>query len=186
MEMRFLLALPILLMGHQLAAEESPQRYLESLKSGTMCERRSAVLALYRLGKQAIPALLEHIDDGEIAPSTTLILANPAFSYAPPGSQHDQFTGVLYAYAIELILGRNAISKDEGKRCVYLLGLSDYVYGHGLIFNENELIKANDLSRIKQIYSQWWDKNRNKSLAKMRQDWKASRRPLTGTQYKWH
>ena len=98
---------------------------------------------------------------------------------------------MLYAYVVELILGKRTLSKNvlstsEGSRCDYLLGLDDYIYGHGLVFSGDNVIKATDLPRIKQIYLNWWNKNENKSLAKLRQDWKASQRPLTGTPYGWH
>jgi hypothetical protein len=186
---RVTFVLLIALIGqHSAAAEENLQKYLDLLKSGTLCEKRSAVLSLHGQGKQAVRILLEHIDDTEIAPSSTLVFQNPVLSYVPPGSQHDQFAGMLYAYVIELILAKNTLSQDGGKNCDFhfLLGPNDYVYGHGLIFKGNEeLIDATDLPRIKQIYLRWWDKNQDKSLAQMRQEWKASHRPLAGSQYKW-
>src|SRR5262249_3976720 len=191
MAMKVVLMLLIAIVRQQLAAaDEKPQKYLDLLKRGANCERRSAVLGLYGQGKQAISTLVGHIHDAELAPSSNLLLANPQLSYAPTGSQHDQFAGVLYAYVIELILAKPTLSNEvvfsaKENTCKYLLGLDDYVYGHGLIFYGDELIKADDLPRVEQIYLQWWDRNGNKSLAKMRQEWKASRRPLTGTQYRW-
>lgn len=109
-EMRILLAFLVGLMGQQLAAaEETVQKYLVLLKNGTLCEKRAAVLFLHRQGKQAIPVLLEHLDDTEIAPLSTLIFDNPALSWMPPGSDHDQPAGELYAYVVELIIAKAAL-----------------------------------------------------------------------------
>jgi len=137
------------------------------------------------MGKKAIPALLEHLADTEIAPMSTLIFVNPMLSWIPPGSDHDQPAGVLYAYVIELIVAKAALSDDGGSCSNFLLNKNDYVYGRGLIMHGDEIINAGDLPRIKQIYLQWWDRNRSKSLARIRREWKASHRPLTGTQYNW-
>ena len=189
--MRIVFALLIALIGcrpgaDQAGAADNLQRHLDLLKNGTLCQKRAAVLALYEQGKKAIPALVDRIEDSEIAYQSTNVLASPVISSAPPDSQHDQFAGVLYAYVIELILARDNVSRDETGSCKFLLGLDDYVYGHGLILNGNELIKANDLSRIKQIYLRWWTGNRGKNLTEMRQEWQRLHRPLAGTEYRWY
>ena len=161
------------------------QIQMDSLKNGKDCERRSAVRALHRFGKQAIPGLLERITDSQLAKSSALLLQNPLLSSVLPKSQHDEFAGVLYAYTIELILGREVLSTEAG-RCEFLLGQDDYLYGHGVIRKDpNEALAPIDLSRIQQIYSAWWDANRNKTLAQLRADWKRSARPLSGSKYRW-
>jgi hypothetical protein len=84
-------------------SEKNVEQHLASLKTGTMCERRATISALHQMGKRAIPVLIAHISDVGIAKSSTLMLANPLLSYAPPGSQRDEYSGVIYAYVIELI-----------------------------------------------------------------------------------
>jgi len=159
------------------------QRYLETLKSGTVCQRRAAIIVLHHMGKSIIPVLIERIDDRDVAPSSTLMLANPILSYVPPGSQRDEFSGVIYAYVIELILARDALHDDLD--CTFLLTTGDYAYSHGLITKDSNVILATDLARVKQVYSRWWEGNRGKELSTLRLEWKKSVRPLTGSEYNW-
>lgn len=158
------------------------QRYLENLKTGSICQRRAAISGLHRMGKAAIPRLIEHIDDHEVAPSSTLMLANPLLSSAP-ASQKNEFSGVINAYVVELILA-SATLRDE-KDCTFLLSERDYVYGWGVIMKDGEVISAADLARVKQQYVQWWGKNQSKSLSTLRGEWKERIRPLTGSEYHW-
>ena len=127
--------------------------------------------------------LVERIDDHDVAPSSTLMLANPMLSYAPAGSQRDEFSGVLYAYVIELILARDVLHDD--KDCTFLLSQGDYAYGHGVIAKGKKVISSLELEHVKQRYSKWWEKNRNKGLYTFRFEWKKSIRPLTGSDFEW-
>ena len=178
--------LPMLYAQQQVPAEQekNAEQYLLSLKTGTMCERRAAITGLFQMGKAAIPILIDRIGDKEIAKSSTLMLANPALSYAPPGSQRDAYSGVLYAYVIELILARESLHSSSGD-CMFLLDHSDYAYGHGLIMKGPNVIRDSELSRVKQLYSQWWETHRNEDLITLRRDWQKSRRPLAGSAYQW-
>ena len=110
------------------------QRYLENLKTGSICQRRAAIIALHRMAKAAIPMLIEHIDDHEVAPSSTLMLASPILSSAP-ASQKDEFSGVINAYVVELILA-SATLRDDEKDCTFLLSQGDYAYGWGVIMKD--------------------------------------------------
>jgi hypothetical protein len=170
------------------------QEYLESLKLGTLYEKRLAVLTLYRLGKQAIRALVEHLKDSDPVPSSTLMLHSPAISFVLPGADHDELEGVLYAYVIELIVANDNLATNERDDPHALLGVRDYVYGQGVIvkgeysptdLSRITLANPSDLPEIQRIYSGWWRRNKNKPLAEMRREWKANRRPLTGSQYHW-
>jgi hypothetical protein len=168
------------------APEPALEGQLKSLKNGSLCERRSAVMALHRAGIQAIPALIEHISDGEIAESSALLFQIPILSSRPPDAQDDYFAGVLYAYSVELILGRERLIVREGP-CDFLLDPGEYVYHSGVIRKKHRrLIEASDLPRVQQFYSRWWGTNRNKTLTQLRQDWKQSARPLNGSPYSWY
>lgn len=165
--------------------EVALQVYLDSVKDGKDCERRAAIFALHRIGKQAIPALVTRIADAQVAGSGTVDLQNPILSSVLPNFQRDQFAGVLYAYIIELILGRETLSAEAGK-CDFLLAQDDYLYGHGAIRKDpNSPLEPADLSRIQQIYLKWWDANRNKTLTQLRSEWKQSIRPLSSSEYRW-
>jgi hypothetical protein len=165
-------------------AEKNVEQYLVSLKTGTMCERRAAVSALHQMGKKAIPVLIAHISDAEIAKASTLMLANPLLSYVPRGSLRDEYSGVIYAYAIELILARDALHTGAGD-CMFLLDNGDYAYSHGLIMKGQNVIGASDLERVKELYSQWWKTHRNEDLVTLQRDWSKSLRPLGGSAYHW-
>jgi hypothetical protein len=166
------------------APDKNIQQYLTSLKSGKTCERRAAIKALHHLGKDAIPTLIDHIGEVDIAESSALMLANPLLSYAPPGSQRDEYSGVVYAYVIELILAKDALQSDSSN-CDFLLDHSDYAYGHGLILKGKKVISATELAHVKQLYVQWWETHRNESLISLRHEWMKSVRPLTGSGYHW-
>lgn len=95
----------------------------------------------------------------------------------------DEFSGVIYAYVVELILGRDTLQDD--KDCTFLLGTGDYVYGHGLIMRGDNVIRATELAQVKQLYSRWWEENRNKGLSALRLEWKKFARPLSDSKYHW-
>jgi hypothetical protein len=169
----------------QLSGNTSIESEMESLKNGTLCQRRSAIIALHRKGKQAIPTLISHIGDIDLADASADMLSNPILSAMPPESQNDYFVGVLYAYAVELILGRVTVSADQ-MHCDFLLDVGDYAYRFGIIRKKGDRpIAATDLPRIEQIYSRWWESNLHRTLAQMREDWKRSSRPLSGSQFSW-
>jgi hypothetical protein len=134
------------------------------------------------MGKTAIPVLIDHIDDRDVAPSSTLMLENPIVSSAPE-VQKDEFSGVINAYVVELILASNAL-RDK-RDCTFLLSEGDYAYGWGVIMKDGKLINATDLAHVKQQYLQWWGKNHNKSLSTLRVEWKKRIQPLTGSEYHW-
>ena len=107
----------------------------------------------------------------------------PILSYAPPGSLRDEFSGVVYADAVELILACDTLRTN--KDCTFLLDTGDYAYGHELIMKEKSVIPVPDLAQVKQMYLRWWGKSRDKSLTTLRLEWKKSIRPLTGSGYSW-
>ena len=192
------LGMTIFIVGHALAqekgrAEAVVESQLSVLKNGTMCARRQAVVALHKLGKAAIPVLVAHIGDADRATRSLLLLQNPLLSSILPDSQHDEFSGVISAYMIELILGQESLV-SEAVGCgfrgetgtAFLLEARDYVYGHGLIRKSAEhAMGEGDLASVKEIYRKWWDANQNKTLQEMRDDWKHTKRPLTGSAYFW-
>ncbi len=112
-----ILGMTVCIVGHALAeemgrADALVESRLSVLKNGSMCERRQAVVALHKLGKAAIPALVSHIGDADRATKSTLLLQNPMLSYVFPDSIHDEFSGVIAAYLIELILGQRSLVSD--------------------------------------------------------------------------
>jgi hypothetical protein len=169
---------------------------MKILKNGTLCERMSAIIELHRTGKGAIPALISHISDTELAADSANLIANPILSSRPPESQYDYFAGALYAYIVELILGRatvNAAWRSSGSlwsndptHCDFPLDPGDYPYSWGVVRRkDNRPIAASDLPRIKETYSNWWGTNGKKTLPQLQQDWKHHLRPLRGSEFSW-
>jgi hypothetical protein len=111
-------------------------------------------------------------------------LTNPLLSYVPRGSMRDEYAGVIYAYAIELILARDALHTGSSD-CRFFLDNGDYAYGYGLIVKGQKVIGVSDLERVKQLYLQWWETHRNEDLLTLRRDWSKSLRPLAGSAYHW-
>ena len=171
--------------GQPRSTHPSLNSQMGSLKNGTFCERTAAIFALHQQGRRAIPALISRMDDAELAEDSGDLISNPIISTRPLGSQNDYFAGELYAYVLELILGRGTLSRDP-EHCEFYLTPDDYAYSIGTLQKRgNHAITATDLPLIKQIYSDWWAANRKKTLAELQQDWKQASRPLTRSQFIW-
>jgi hypothetical protein len=154
---------------------------LENLKNQNPTVKKKVIFELYEDGKKSIPSLIYNIsDDTEIFNE----LQNPKYSFF--GEVHIYF-GIFSAYMIELILGCDSLNKEMFFNNQFLFGSDDnYIYNRGNIFNEDKkAINKNDLLNIKQIYDNWWRKNKHKSIKQLRNDWNSNFRPLSGTKYHW-
>lgn len=158
------------------------QSDVSKLKQGDRGRRKAAIFSLHANGKEAIPVLIESLDD--TAPFEQIELLDPISSFIPPESRKPTYMGVLYAYAIELILGKKTLrgnQRDSG----FLIDNGDCVYKLGLLKREGESLTPKDLSILKEIYRQWWEAHKQLSLDELRQQWIENKRPLTGSRYKW-
>lgn len=145
--------------------------------------QRQVVFELHGLGKEAIPSLINNISNSK---KVSAFLGNPLSSY---GSGTTSPAGVISAYIVELILGRERLKSNKKDYLFYMLlgGFSEnYVYWDGIILNEKkERIKAENLPVIQKIYQEWWEKNKNESICALRESWKKGVRVLDGREYKW-
>jgi hypothetical protein len=155
---------------------------INNLKHGDARQRKAAMFALHETGMNALPLLIESIDDTE--PFDQILLANPLLSYIPPEALKKTHVGILSAYTVELILGRKAL-RGNPHDFTFLVGPEDCVYNYGMLKRVGESVSHEDLERIKDIYVKWWEAHKGMTLEQLRQEWSDNKRPLTGSAYKW-
>ena len=163
------------------------QVYFENLLSLNMVKRQNATFKMHSYEKKIIPFLIDKID---INKKVLINLMHPLHSTFIIRS-FENYAGFLAAYIIELIIGREELSMDNPMNRNFMLGcggksIKNYLYINGVIVREDEQeIKFDDMKRIKQIYKNWWQKNKQNSLEELRKEWKQGNRPLSGTFYQW-
>jgi len=154
---------------------------LNNLKSVHFDTKKNAIFELHKNGKKSIPLLIKEISD-----NTKVIneIRNPLSSFY---GEPYVFFGVFSAYVIELILGREKLNTENSYKSQYLLDEpTNYIYTRGLIIDEeNRIINKEDLIKIRKIYAEWWEKNKDKTIEQLRNDWKKNIKPLSGSKYHW-
>ncbi len=161
---------------------------IEELKSESLETRRSAIFELHRRGKESIPRLIDEISDDR---KVSLFLHNPTSSYIHPGSMVN-FSGVLSAYVIELILARDKLYRDEHSNPHFILGagkneLHNYIYANGIIVRKDgDSLGYFDMITVRRIYEQWWHDHSRETLNQLRDDWSNYDTPLAGSIYSWY
>ncbi len=183
------LALILLLCAFSLPSVSQPppldsqlqaQSDVRALKHG---RRKPAIFSLHKNALNAIPALIEAIDDKD--PFDQIELKNPILSGVPKEAFQKTYMGVLAAYTIELILGKEALRGNQNALSPRL-DPEDCVYDFGILHRDGETITRDDLAKVKALYQKWWDTNKDKSLQELRQEWIHNKRPLSGTPYRWY
>lgn len=172
-------------------------------QGGSFCETRAAIVALHEMGTEALPALIARINNQSKSVTPTM-LQNPSSSQIAPEQLHGGYQGLLYAYVVELILGRTHLSRNYS-HCGFLLGdEEEYLCKYGVIrkrdgviqsgdasayarpgLKETKPIDASDLDQIPSTYLVWWVLNANRPLDQLRAEWQAWKRPLGGSKYQW-
>lgn len=182
---RSLLVLASLLLSASLTTGQGKAELdFDAVTRGSLCERRKAMIAIHRAGKEAIPGLIARITD-ESKTGVGALLQNPKSSTIPGDHAEADYAGLFYAYLIELILGRSSL-KADAKSCEFLLAPDDYVFWSGIVGKENDAtILLDDLPRIQSVYSRWWKVNEGKTLNQMRAEWNENKGPLAGSQFRW-
>lgn len=164
---------------------ECLKKYIDDLMINDATNRYNIVFYIHSCGKEAIPLLIGEIDTNKKA----AILVRHTYDSFILKEAYTNYVGVLYAYVIELILGRDRLLPTIHTPIIWILGdnMDIYIYWHGII-NYKDRRKSFDLydmKVIKQIYQEWWDKNKDRSIEKLRMDWENGIKPLTGSDYKW-
>lgn len=148
---------------------------------------------IHSKGKIIIPDLIKKID---FRNEVVLHLFDPLSSKICISLSLDEYIGVFYAYLIELILKKDDIFTP----LTYSPHSTEYNYGSGIIFCCCRIAPRNlnadcstslvdltyrDIMKIKQVYTEWWANNKDKSLEELREDYKNGIRPLTNSDYEW-
>jgi len=173
-----------LILFFPVCAQNGEMVHLRNLQSDSIKIRKSSIFELHKLGKKAIPFLIQKIQEDE---EIILLLNNPLSSTISAGTLKN-YSGVLAAYVIELILGRKELAEENYFGNDFILGtnVKNYIYYNGKIVNEkNENIKKTDLMGIRETYEKWWKENKHKPIEELRVEWKVNRKPLTGSKYHW-
>lgn len=146
-------------------------------------------------GKSIIPILIKYIDI-EVETYNGLMVIDSLFQY--PYFRLSEYYGVFFAYLIDLILAKEEIFIPNVRPLYYLT--DTYKYETGLLYDYCKIapsdvlqknkrkyidLKYSDIKKIKEFYSKWWKKNKNKSLEKLREDYKNGVRPLANSGYEW-
>lgn len=149
-------------------------------------ECKFAIFKLHRMGKDAIPFLIEAINAEKKIGN---IMTNPMSSLLTEDIAR-VYPGVMAAYVIELIVARECLNTKEFFENEFTLGggnFENYIYYYGIILkgkrvridqiSERERIDPNDVAEIQRIYRFWWEKNRQKPLEQLRIEWESGKRP---------
>lgn len=143
-------------------------------------------------GKEIIPYLISHINIDKIGIAG---FVNPYESNLQDmviGSP----LGINYAYMIELIMSKDSLNDKP----VFVEGYSGWeermepyrLYGQCVIVKRKDIenpsssiLSSDDMKAIKDIYSNWWENNKNDSLESLRKKWIEIGGPLNNTPYTW-
>lgn len=132
--------------------------------------------SLNRIGKAAIPGLIEKIDGFE---RIKIGLAKPILSSMPAYYWKENYAGIYWAYFIEWLLWRkNSYSYDwESYYNEKNLNMTNdlkiafeyYKYDYNLLVTESDKqLTYNDMKAVKTIYEKWWEENKHLSMSKLR------------------
>jgi len=141
---------------------------------------------LYQMGKGAIPCLIDFID---IEKRTSVGFIDPLSSNIPSFVLNNYY-GIEAAFIIEYILGKDSLQITINNLRNRKFG-NPNLFAYGVIVKKEdekkgfEPLKYEDMLAIKSIYAKWWEINRNKAIAVLREEWNRNNRPLNGSIYKW-
>jgi len=115
----FAMTLILMMFGMNNCTDESKDLSLlmEKLKCQSAMERQTAFIELHSMGKESIPYLIDEIVDNNM---TFICLHNPVSSMISKGSLMN-FSGILPAYTIELVLAREKLQIDGEDDSVWVL-----------------------------------------------------------------
>ena len=160
------------------------EMYINDIMINNDAKRYNAVFNIHNYGKDAIPFLIEKIDTDK--KSWTLVKhPNNSFVFKEALTN---YVGVLYAYVVELILGKDRLLPNKTEQVIRILGDNNdnYIYWNGIIdCKGRRTFNMEDMKEIKQTYESWWHKNKTRSIEELRTDWKNDIKPLTGSDYWW-
>lgn len=126
-----------------------------------------------RLGKSAIPYLIDAIDRNERG---WVGFNSPLSSNL--GHNVDAYTGIRAAYMIEYLLS------DSSDDQIYRLGVIARL--NRQTGNYSEPLTYDDVKAVKKIYQSWWKANKDKSMQELQREWRGGKRIVNGISgYAW-
>ncbi len=140
------------------------------------------------LEKEAIPILIEEMDNPEIFLGISLL--HPYKSTITASSNSYHFKGLLAAYLIEFILQRDNSGKPTPSGANHIgMKRIDWYYlkmSSNLILKKEkeEALSYSDIGRLKQIYIDWWELNKTKSIEELRKQ-NAKQSIFNNTPFVW-
>ncbi len=173
---------------------QNSKSYFEQLSTNPdVNEMKSFTDSVYKLGKTAIPLLINDIDRKE---KLFIGFGKRHLSTFPPVYWSDNYRGIRSAYFIDYILKRDSVYKHknkslssmpEGEAKEMVLKSHFYYLGNSNVIakdDDNEPLTYEDMQIVKKIYERWWRANKHKPIDELRKEfWKKS--ILEGTPYHW-
>jgi len=138
---------------------------------------------VFNEGLMVMPILIEFID---LKQKSRVGFHDPSSSSFYEFSQNN-YKGIKAAYLIEYLLAIDSIESGKIDKQINTFN----IYGYGVIVRQNngDAIKKpltyDDIKKVKQIYEDWWSRNKNKTLHQLRDEWQQKGSVLTGSNYKW-
>jgi hypothetical protein len=160
---------------------ESDAGAIRRLWSARPCELRAGIVSLHARGKDAIPALIDAIEDS--TPRWPSPLRHPYLDIIAPKPTF--LAGELPAYVVELILSKETLETRANPDCQQVLEVDDYPYRFGEVWSKAPSKNQVRLPDLQGAYRLWWRRSAGKPLAVLREEWHAGRGPLAGTRLEW-
>lgn len=175
----------ILMSCHIKTIKNKENKLIIYLQDSLMTEK--AQREIYKYAKEVIPYLINNMDKNQQTSLTQFI--NPIESNIPKFIMNNQI-GIRYAYLIELILSKDSIetvNKTWNKEEDWLHWAEQTkpyrIYNIGIIVKQDkyhkpilEPLKPKDMVVIKKMYINWWKKNKQNSIEKLRDDYRSGKK----------
>lgn len=120
-----------------------------------------------------IPELINVIDADEKGPVGFV----DEYSSHSPVPYMNNYVGIRAAYAIEYLVSDTTKIKQLKNGVILKIQNNDPVWA---------TLSLSDMKEIKNIYANWWSKNKNKSITELRNDWDLNKLILKSPKFKWN
>lgn len=150
---------------------QSVESLVKRLTDGQFVKDTSLELEFKRIGKSAIPYLINAIDKNRKG-----FVGFQSLSSSDLSLTANNYVGIRAAYMIECILSDSTNTQ---------------IYDKGVIVRKSKdkiihkPLEYDDVIKIKRIYSEWWDKNKAKSIEQLKTDLKENKGILDNPYYVW-
>lgn len=157
------------------SAQQRLLRKVDSLVANQRSETTETYLYFKSTGKEAIPYLVNVIDQNE---KGYIGFAGDSTSSTILGLNYN-YCGMRAAFMIEYILSPETVNPKN-------------VFNIGAIVKLNSkneplisLVTIQDMKEIKKIFREWWEKNKSRTLQELQAEWNKGISPLSNSNYTW-